>query len=134
MSGGGAGSVLDGVPFGQPALSLAAQLQHRAGRAGAPAELADLARLAAGLARPIRRTWPPIRQTALANLAGPGLARAPDPAAEQPVSDVGAALFALVTRACEAGLDPELELRAAARAYRHRVRAWEQAQEQVPES
>jgi XTP/dITP diphosphohydrolase len=28
--------VLDGVPFGQPALSLAAQLQRRAERAGAP--------------------------------------------------------------------------------------------------
>ena len=43
VSGGGAGSVLDGVPFGQPALSLSAQLQRRAGRAGAPPELADLA-------------------------------------------------------------------------------------------
>ena len=43
VSGRGAGSVLDGVPFGQPALSLAAQLQRRAGRAGVPSELADLA-------------------------------------------------------------------------------------------
>lgn len=33
-------SALDGVPMGQPALSLAAQLQRRAGRMGAPAELA----------------------------------------------------------------------------------------------
>jgi len=41
------------------------------------------------------------------------------------VSDVGAELFALVARARQAGLDPELELRAAARAYRDRVRAWE---------
>jgi XTP/dITP diphosphohydrolase len=32
-------SVLDGVPFGQPALSLAAQLQRRAARAGAPDDL-----------------------------------------------------------------------------------------------
>ena len=32
-------SVLDGVPFGQPALSLAAQLQRRAGRAGVPDDL-----------------------------------------------------------------------------------------------
>ena len=40
--GGGPGSVLDGVPFGQPALALAAQLQRRAERAGAPPELADL--------------------------------------------------------------------------------------------
>jgi XTP/dITP diphosphohydrolase len=41
------------------------------------------------------------------------------------VSDIGAELFALVARARQAGLDPELELRAAARAYRDRVRAWE---------
>ncbi|MFC5751945.1 MazG family protein [Actinomadura rugatobispora] len=33
-------SALDGVPMGQPALSLAAQLQRRAGREGAPDDLA----------------------------------------------------------------------------------------------
>jgi XTP/dITP diphosphohydrolase len=84
---GGAASALDSVPFGQPALALAAQLQRRAERAGVPPELADLG-------------------------------------AEQP-SPLGAELFALVAKAREAGLDPELELRAAARAYRDRVRAWE---------
>lgn len=36
---GGEASVLDGVAMGQPALSLAAQLQRRAGRAQVPAEL-----------------------------------------------------------------------------------------------
>ncbi len=35
-------SALDGVPFGQPALALAAQLQRRAARAGVPADLARL--------------------------------------------------------------------------------------------
>ena len=35
-------SALDGVPFGQPALALAAQLQRRADRAGVPGELARL--------------------------------------------------------------------------------------------
>ena len=35
-------SVLDGVPFGQPALALAAQLQRRAARAGVPDELTRL--------------------------------------------------------------------------------------------
>jgi MazG family protein len=85
---GAPGSALDGVPFGQPALALAAQLQRRAERAGVPSELADLDG-AAGL---------------------------------------GAELFALVARARAAGLDPELELRAAARAYRDQVQAWEQAQ------
>jgi XTP/dITP diphosphohydrolase len=35
-------SALDGVPFGQPALALAAQLQRRAARAGVPDQLAQL--------------------------------------------------------------------------------------------
>ena len=37
-AGGEPPSVLDGVPFGQPALSLAAQLQRRAERAGMPGD------------------------------------------------------------------------------------------------
>jgi len=41
------------------------------------------------------------------------------------VSEIGAELFALVARARAAGLDPELEMRSAARAYRDRVLAWE---------
>jgi MazG family protein len=86
-------SALDGVPMSQPALSLAAQLQRRAGRAGAPAELADLTEaVAAGR-----------------------------------VSGLGAELFALVASAAQEGIDAELELRAAARAYADRVRGWEQA-------
>jgi XTP/dITP diphosphohydrolase len=94
-------SVLDTVPFGQPALSLAAQLQRRAERAGVPADLAG---------RPA---------------SGPG--QGDGAAGERAVSDIGAELFALVARAREAGLDPELELRTAARAYRDRVRAWERS-------
>lgn len=42
------------------------------------------------------------------------------------VSELGAALFALVSRARAAGLDPEIELRHAAMVYRDRVRAWEE--------
>ena len=95
--------MLDGVPFGQPALSLAAQLQRRAERAGVPAELAG-------------RTGAAVRGQAR---RGGGR--------QQAVSDIGAELFALVARARAAGLDPELELRAAARAYRDRVRAWERS-------
>jgi len=82
-------SALDGVPMSQPAVSLSAQLQRRAERAGAPEQLADL------------------------------------PADTSGVSDTGRELFALVNRARAEGLDPELELRAAARAYADRVRAWE---------
>jgi XTP/dITP diphosphohydrolase len=96
------GSALDGVPFGQPALALAAQLQRRAARAGVPANLADLAPQAA--------SGPAERQDS-----------------GDPASEIGAQLFALAARAVQAGLDPELELRAAARAYRDRVLAWEQA-------
>ncbi|ADG89827.1 MazG family protein [Thermobispora bispora] len=77
-------SVLAGVPMGQPALSLAAQLLRRAARGGVPAELAE-------------------------NLSSP----------------LGARLFALVRQAVADGLDPEAELRAAAREYRGRVEEWE---------
>jgi XTP/dITP diphosphohydrolase len=90
--GQAAASALDDVPFGQPALSLAAQLQRRAARAGAPAELS--------------------------RLGGP-----PEPGPPGP--DLGRELFRLVARACELGLDPETELRGAARRYCELVRAWE---------
>jgi XTP/dITP diphosphohydrolase len=95
------GSVLDGVPIGQPALALAAQLQRRAFNAGAPADLADLA-----------------------GGGAPGGGGA-DPTLGGAVSDIGAELFALVAKARAAGVDPELELRQAARVFRDRVRAWE---------
>jgi len=93
---GAATSALDGVPMGQPALSLAAQLLRRASAAGAPAELADLP------------------------VSGPQGAGAPGA-----VAQVGADLLALVAKARACGLDPELELRHAARVFRDRVRDWE---------
>jgi XTP/dITP diphosphohydrolase len=56
-----------------------------------------------------------------------------DLAPEAPgVSDIGQELFALVNRARAEGLDPELELRAAARAYADRVRSWEAGQASPP--
>ena len=95
--GPAAPSALDGVPFGQPALALAAQLQRRAARAGVPEEL----------------SW----------LDGdPGGAESGDPG-----EDIGRELFRLVVKAREAGRDPEMELRAAARRYRDLVRAWERS-------
>jgi XTP/dITP diphosphohydrolase len=96
---GGPPSVVGSVPFSQPALALSAQLQRRAERAGAPAELASL----------------PADGSPGATAGGNG------------VSDIGAELFALVAKARAAGLDPELELRAAARSYRDRVQAWERS-------
>ena len=85
-------SALDGVPFGQPALALAAQLQRRAARAGVPEELARLDGSAA--------------------VAG---------------DDIGVELFRLVAKARALDLDPETELRAAARRYRDLVHAWERS-------
>jgi XTP/dITP diphosphohydrolase len=95
---GAASSALDGVPMSQPALSLAAQLLRRASRAKLPPELASL---------------PPDL---------PAAAGAPA------VSELGRELFAMVNRAQAAGLDAELELRAAARAYADQVRAFESGQ------
>ena len=89
-------SVLDGVPFGQPALSLAAQLLRRAVRAGVPDLLARL------------------------DDGDPGGTNGEGPGAR-----IGRALFLLVAEARAAGCDPELELRAVARRYCEIVRAWE---------
>ena len=97
-------SALDGVPFGQPALALAAQLQRRAVRAGAPEDLARLD-----------------EDPESGPSGGPADA---DPAGE----DIGRELFRLVAKARAQGLDPETELRAAARRYRDMVHAWERSQ------
>jgi MazG family protein len=97
-------SALDGVPFGQPALALAAQLQRRAARAGAPEEL-----------------------TGLNGAPASEPASVPDGEPDGSGQDIGAALFRLVARARELGLDPEMELRAAARRYRDLVRTWERS-------
>jgi XTP/dITP diphosphohydrolase len=69
-------SVTDGVPLGQPALSLAAKLQKRGSRVGAPVPSYD---------------------------------------------GLGGELWSLVARCRDAGLDPEVELRAVARQYRDRL-------------
>jgi XTP/dITP diphosphohydrolase len=95
-------SVLDGVPFGQPALALAAQLQRRADRAGVPAAIADLD-------------------------GGRDAVDEPD-GSDQGLGtgeNIGRELFRLVAKARAAGRDPEMELRAAARRYCDLVRVWE---------
>jgi len=99
---GGEPSVLDGVPFGQPALSLAAQLQRRAARAG-------FAGVDSAAGDPDARAR-----------AGAGTG-----AGDLDAEELGAQLLALVARANEAGLDPEVELRAAARRFADQVRSWE---------
>ena len=130
--GGALPAVLGSVPFGQPALSLAAQLQRRAERAGAPAELADLP--AGSAAQGPDGSAADGRQGPDGSAAD---SQAPDRSAADGqgpggVSEIGAALFSLVARARAAGLDPELELRAAARSYRDRVQRWAEEQNGDP--
>jgi XTP/dITP diphosphohydrolase len=102
--GNGPASVLDGVAFGQPALSLAAQIQRRAERAG--------------LSVPVSGEGP-----APAAPAG-GVESAEDLAPAEDVSsaEIGAELMRLVARAQAAKVDPELALREAARSYADQVR------------
>jgi XTP/dITP diphosphohydrolase len=107
VTGSAEPSALDGVPFGQPALSLVAQLQRRASRAGVPDELARLDH-DAGYSAPAS----PGDDSGYSAPANPG-------------ADIGRELFGLVAKARALGLDPEMELRAAARRYRDLVRAWE---------
>jgi XTP/dITP diphosphohydrolase len=95
-TGSGPPSVLDGVVFGQPALSLAAQLQRRAERAGFP--------------------------TALPPAGGDASA----------AEELGDELFRIVARAVAGGIDPELQLRSAARRYADLLRSWERADQSTP--
>jgi NTP pyrophosphatase (non-canonical NTP hydrolase) len=119
-------SVLDGVPFGQPALALAAQLQRRAERAGAPAELAWLG---AGVAPAGGRTDRAGTDRAGTDRAGTDGAATDDGGADSADGgEIGRELFGLVARAQAAGIDPELALRAAARRFREVVRDWESAE------
>jgi XTP/dITP diphosphohydrolase len=102
-TGAAAPSALDGVPFGQPALALAAQLQGRAARAGVPEELARLD-------------------------GDPAEGGSADSGESDPQGGcLGRELFRLVMKARELGLDPEIELRAAARRYRDLVHHWERS-------
>ncbi|MFC7544866.1 nucleoside triphosphate pyrophosphohydrolase [Plantactinospora sp. GCM10030261] len=99
-------SVLDGIATGQPALALATKILERTARAG--------------LAVPLPEPQPGVQ-------AGPGAGSepGPEPAAGSPQDRLGAELLALVARAHEAGLDPELALRTATSRYADAVRVAE---------
>jgi XTP/dITP diphosphohydrolase len=114
-------SALDGVPFGQPGLSLAGQLQGRAHRAGLPDHLLTDPSESAAVGGSAEAGVP-----GGAGEAGEAAAAGESAAAALAAGDdLGDRLFALVASARAAGLDPELELRAAARRFAARVRAWE---------
>ncbi|MET1152871.1 MazG nucleotide pyrophosphohydrolase domain-containing protein [Arthrobacter sp.] len=91
----------DGVPTSLPALTLAAKSLDRASRAGS-VERAEPDGKGGG-ATAHRGSWPAEGE--------PGMTAA----------EVGEALFAVVRRAAEAGVDPEQALRAAVRRFQQRV-------------
>jgi XTP/dITP diphosphohydrolase len=99
-TGGAAPSVLDGVPFGQPALSLAAQLQRRAEQAG-------FDKAAGG----------PVSAASVSSVSS----------VVSVADELSDELMRLVARARAAGIDPEMQLREASRRYAERVRRWEQS-------
>ncbi|HEU5386251.1 MAG TPA: MazG family protein [Streptosporangiaceae bacterium] len=119
-------SVLDGVPFGQPALALAAQLQRRAERAGIPGDLARLAGLpgAPGAGDGDLEASDGAPE---GGYGAPGAGDGAPGAGDGEPGEIGRDLFRLVARARAAGCDPETELRAAARRYRDLVRDWERS-------
>jgi XTP/dITP diphosphohydrolase len=115
-------SVLDGVPFGQPALSLAAQLQRRAERAGITVFSASAA--SGADPRGSDATWDAAVSADAAGTDASGLTG----------GRAGDALMTLVARTREAGLDPELELRAAARRFAASVRELERSSDSAENS
>jgi XTP/dITP diphosphohydrolase len=118
-SGSGPASVLDGVAFGQPALSLAAQLQRRAERAGAP--VADGAWGPGGIGdRSAGGIGPE-------DIDAGGVDAGDTDTADIGAEGVGAELMRVVARARETGVDPEISLREAARRFAERVREWERS-------
>ena len=119
-TGAGASSVLDGVPFGQPALSLAAQLQRRAERAGFPA----LSALPSFPSLPAMPDGPGADDSSVTGDGSGADGSVADASAEQ---DFGDELMRVVAWARNAGIDPEMNLRRAAKRYAERVRDWERS-------
>lgn len=110
-AGSGPASALDGVAFGQPALSLAAQLQRRAERAGFP--------LKAGAAS--------------GDAGGESGSAGGETGADSGIATkvrFGAELMRVVARARLAGIDPELALREAARRFTERFHEWDNSRSQ----
>ncbi|MDQ6649586.1 MAG: nucleoside triphosphate pyrophosphohydrolase [Actinomycetota bacterium] len=99
-------SVTDGVPMGQPALTLAATLQRRGLRAGLPPELLG----------PGQGAGTPAQAVAAAAAAVDG---------PRPEEALGQLLFAAVALARSVDVDPEAALRGSSRRFRDRLAATE---------
>jgi XTP/dITP diphosphohydrolase len=108
-------SVTEGVPFGQPALALAAKLQRRAARIAIPSVFPDGEFAAADT---------PAQAVAAAAVAVTETA--------EPVEAVGDLLFAAVALAQAHDVDPEAALRGASRRFRDRVIALESSGRAAP--
>ncbi len=95
--------------------------EERRAASGGPASALD----GVALGQPALSLAAQLRRRADRAGAPPGLAERLDRA--DGVSEAGAALFGLASAAAQEGLDPEMELRAAARAYRERILQWERS-------
>jgi len=105
-------SATEGVPMGQPALTLAATLQRRTGRAGLPADLLG----------PALGAVPTPAQAVVA--AAAQVAEVNGPTSVEAVGDL---LFAAVALARSVDVDPEAALRGTSRRFRDRFAATEAA-------
>jgi XTP/dITP diphosphohydrolase len=98
--------------------------EERAAAGGGPSSALD----GVPMAQPALSLAAQLQRRALAAGAPPELADAgPAESDGGADADIGAELFVLVAKARAAGLDPELELRRVARAFRDRFRAWERS-------
>ena len=120
-------SVTEGVPMSQPALSLAVKLQHRGAKIGVPVDLV----LVDGAPNPAAAVRGLAVNAGSGQLAGVGAGAGAGTGARVGVGAgaddrFGELLFAVVALARQAGVDPELALRAASRRFRDQLAAAEE--------
>lgn len=119
----GKASIFEGVPLGQPALSLAYALQKRAARAGLPDDL-----LASPAGDPAQDDQRSTDRSGRGGAEAGWPSTAADGASEgSPEEEVGRQLFTEVARARDEGVDPETALRGHARRFRERLVAVEES-------
>lgn len=105
--GGPSGSVLDGVPYGLPALQRASKIQNRAAKVGFDWEKAS---------QVVPKVREEVDELETAMTSGTDV-----------VAELGDVLFSVINLARHLGVDPELALRGATATFEHRFRRMEQA-------